>query len=59
MCQPGRPGPQGDGQLGSPCLAAFHRAKSSGSRLLPVMPVADRLLRRAQRVETSCPDSAP
>ncbi len=31
MCQPGRPGPQGESQAGSPGLAAFHRAKSSGS----------------------------
>ena len=31
MCQPGRPGPQGDPQVGSPGLAAFHNAKSSGT----------------------------
>ena len=31
MCQPGRPSPQGEGQLGSPGLAAFHSAKSIGS----------------------------
>src|SRR5690554_5302592 len=33
MCQPGRPSPQGDCQLTSPGLAAFHRAKSAGLRL--------------------------
>ena len=31
MCQPGRPSLQGEGQEGSPGLAAFHSAKSSGS----------------------------
>ena len=30
ICHPGRPGPQGDGQEGSPGLDAFHRAKSAG-----------------------------
>ena len=34
MCQPGRPGPQGDPQVGSPGLADFHRAKSEGLRFL-------------------------
>ena len=33
MCHPGRPGPQGLGQVGSPGFDAFHSAKSSGSRL--------------------------
>ena len=33
MCQPGRPLPQGEAQRGSPGLAAFQSAKSSGSRL--------------------------
>ena len=34
MCQPGRPGPQGESQtVSSPGLCAFHSAKSSGSRL--------------------------
>ena len=33
MCQPGRPGPQGLGQLGSPGLLAFQTAKSAGSAL--------------------------
>lgn len=36
ICQPGRPGPQGEGQEGSPGLEAFHNAKSSGDRLLDV-----------------------
>src|SRR5215217_6552652 len=30
MCQPGRPGPHGLSQVGSPGLEAFHSAKSSG-----------------------------
>ena len=30
ICQPGRPGPQGDSQAGSPGLTAFQRAKSAG-----------------------------
>src|SRR3990167_8625548 len=33
MCQPGRPAPQGDSQLGSPGLTPFHSTKSSGSCL--------------------------
>ena len=32
MCQPGRPGPHGLSHAGSPGLAPFHSAKSSGSR---------------------------
>ena len=32
VCQPGRPGPQGDSQVGSPGLAFFHRTKSRGER---------------------------
>ncbi len=32
MCHPGRPGPQGDSQLGSPGLADFQSAKSAGPR---------------------------
>ena len=32
MCQPGLPSPHGDGHAGSPGLANFHIAKSSGSR---------------------------
>ncbi len=35
-CQPGRPGPHGVSQAGSPGLAPFHSAKSTGSRLAPV-----------------------
>ena len=34
MCQPGRPSPHGDGHVGSPGLAFFQRAKSSGDALL-------------------------
>ncbi len=34
VCQPGRPAPHGEGQLGSPGLAAFQSAKSAGWRLL-------------------------
>ena len=30
VCQPGRPSPQGDSQVGSPGLAAFHSTKSAG-----------------------------
>ena len=30
MCQPGRPGPQGDSQVGSPGLDIFQSTKSSG-----------------------------
>ena len=33
VCHPGRPGPHGEGHVGSPGLAAFQRAKSSGERL--------------------------
>ena len=32
VCQPGRPGPQGDSQVGSPGLAFFQRTKSRGER---------------------------
>ena len=32
MCQPGRPLPHGLSHAGSPGFAAFHSAKSSGSR---------------------------
>ena len=39
-CQPGRPGPHGVSQDGSPGLAPFHRAKSRGSRLPVAAPVA-------------------
>ena len=30
ICQPGRPGPQGEGHEGSPVFDRFHRAKSEG-----------------------------
>lgn len=39
-CQPGYPRPHGVSQLGSPGFAAFHMAKSRGSRL-PVSPTPD------------------
>ncbi len=32
VCQPGRPGPHGDSQVGSPGLAFFHSTKSRGER---------------------------
>ena len=32
MCQPGRPGPQGESHDGSPAFAAYHNAKSIGLR---------------------------
>ena len=38
MCQPGLPGPQGESQVGSPGLAAFHNAKSLWSLLLEPVP---------------------
>ena len=37
-CQPGRPGPQGLGQVGSPGFAPFQRAKSCTSSLSGSMP---------------------
>ena len=47
MCQPGRPGPQGEGQEGSPGFAAFHSTKSAGRGLVLVhldpRPGAERL----------------
>jgi len=33
ICHPGRPGPHGDGQEGSPIFEAFHNAKSDAERL--------------------------
>src|SRR4051794_38537273 len=35
ICQPGRPGPHGEDQNGSPGFAAFHMVKSAESRLPP------------------------
>jgi len=32
MCHPGRPGPHGEGQEGSPGFEAFHSAKSELER---------------------------
>lgn len=40
ICQPGRPGPHGDGHEGSPDFDAFHRAKSDGERLPVVIESA-------------------
>lgn len=40
MCQPGRPGPHGDGQAGSPGLDDFQSAKSAAERL-PVVDVKE------------------
>ena len=49
MCQPGRPGPQGLGQEGSPGLAVFHKAKSAALRfrsaVLPPSPCISSVLR--------------
>src|SRR4051794_7195889 len=39
-CQPGMPGPHGDGHDGSPGLADFQSAKSEAERL-PSFPVKD------------------
>jgi hypothetical protein len=58
MCQPGRPGPHGEGHAGSPGLAAFHSAKSSGSRFEPVWPWAT-ARSDALSWSGSCPDSRP
>jgi hypothetical protein len=53
-CQPGRPGPHGVSQNGSPGLAAFHSAKSRGSRL------PGELESSAARIcSTRCLESAP
>jgi hypothetical protein len=55
MCQPGRPGPQGDSQDGSPGLAAFHSTKSSGSRLASSTSMRAPARRSASRLPESCP----
>ena len=56
MCQPGRPGPHGDGHDGSPGLAAFHSAKSSGARFFSLdldararLELVERLARELRR----------
>ena len=49
MCQPGRPGPRAESHDGSPGLAAFQRAKSTGSRLLLVDLDPGAGLRRSSR----------
>eukprot|EP00955_Chlamydomonas_euryale_P062200 358308-Chlamydomonas_euryale.AAC.10 len=38
MCHPGRPGPQGLSQLGSPALAPFQSAKSAAPRFRASTP---------------------
>lgn len=43
MCQPGRPLPHGLSHAGSPGLAAFHSAKSSGLRLRSSTSIRARL----------------
>ena len=40
ICQPGRPGPHGDGHEGSPDFDAFHKAKSDAERLPVVIESA-------------------
>ncbi len=55
MCQPGRPGPQGESQAGSPGLADFHSTKSRGSRL----PPATSTLSPARRSSRDLPESLP
>jgi hypothetical protein len=40
MCHPGRPGPHGEGQEGSPTFDAFHKAKSAADRR-PALLVRD------------------
>jgi hypothetical protein len=37
MCQPGRPGPQAEGQAGSPGFEDFQRAKSAAERFPAVL----------------------
>ena len=56
MCQPGRPGPQGESQVGSPGFAAFQRTKSLMSSF-SYSSSATRSLRRA--CERSIPESRP
>ena len=54
-CQPGRPGPHGVGQDGSPGLAPFQSAKSSGSRLGRSSSTFSVAIIASGR----CPDSSP
>ena len=50
VCQPGRPRPHGDSQLGSPSFAFFQRAKSSGERLSSLASTRAPDLQRLQRL---------
>ena len=50
VCQPGRPSPHGDGQLGSPGLAFFHSAKSTGERFSSLPSTAGAGLQRVERL---------
>jgi hypothetical protein len=53
ICHPGRPGPHGDGQEGSPGLDAFHRAKSDADlRPLFVANAPDRMLCQRNTAES-------
>ena len=54
-CQPGRPGPHGVSQDGSPGLAPFQSAKSRGSRLASLGSVSS----AGRMFSSRCPDSAP
>ena len=54
-CQPGRPGPQGVSQDGSPGLAPFHSAKSRGSRLASAFSMS----LAASMWSSRWPDSSP
>jgi len=55
MCQPGRPGPYGLSQDGSPGVAAFQMTKSSGARFSG--STATRAPGRSASVR--CPESSP
>ncbi len=50
MCQPGRPGPHGDGHDGSPAFDAFHNAKSEAERA----DFEDRAPKLSSKWETAC-----
>ena len=54
MCQPGRPGPHGLGHCGSPGLAPFHSAKSSGLRLCSPISMRAPTLRSSVLCPESC-----
>src|SRR6185436_7662337 len=57
MCHPGRPGPHGLGQEGSPGLADFQSAKSSGSSLLSPTSTREPDCRSSMRFLESFPYS--